>query len=157
MNADRDDPERGARRPGMNGLGVAGLVPFVVTLPAAYLASPPGQALAIQAFLAYGAVILSFLGGVHWGLALAGAGGPEPAGRRLVVGVLPSLVAWPALLLAPPAAAATLLAGFVALRLYEAGPGAAGLPGDYRRLRTRLTAVVAACHLALIARLLLLA
>lgn len=66
MNADRDDPERGARRPGMNGLGVAGLVPFVVTLPAAYLASPPGQALAIQAFLAYGAVILSFLGGVHW-------------------------------------------------------------------------------------------
>ncbi|GEK74296.1 MULTISPECIES: DUF3429 domain-containing protein [Halomonas] len=139
------------------GLGVAGLGPFLATLAAAFLAPPPGQALAIEAFLAYGSVILSFLGGVHWGLALVGAGGSEPAGRRLVVGVLPSLIAWPALLLDPPATAAMLLTGFVALRLYEAGPGAAGLPSDYRRLRTRLTAVVAACHLALIARLLLLA
>ncbi len=138
-------------------LGLAGLVPFVVTLAAAWLAPPPGQVVAIQAFLFYAAIILSFLGGVHWGLALAGASGSEPAGRRLVVGVLPSLVAWPALLLDPPAAAWTLLAGFVALRLYEAGPGAAGLPHPYRGLRTRLTLVVAACHLGLIARLLLLA
>ncbi|MCK2184821.1 DUF3429 domain-containing protein [Halomonas getboli] len=135
-------------------LGLAGLLPFLLALTAAWLAPSAWRFVAIYAFLGYGAVILSFLGGVHWGLALAGA---DPGGRRLIVGVLPSLVAWPALLLGPAAGAATLLAGFVALRLYEAGPGAEGLPASYQRLRTRLTLAVAVCHVGLIARLLTLA
>lgn len=139
-------------------LGLAGLLPFVATLAAAWWAPPFWQVLAIQAFLAYGAVILSFLGGVHWGLALtAPREAPRARRQRLLAGVLPSLVAWPAVLIDALLGAWLLAGGFVALRAFEAGPGAAGLPAWYRRLRTGLTLVVVACHLGLIARLLLLA
>ncbi|ATJ81730.1 hypothetical protein BEI_0743 [Halomonas beimenensis] len=127
------------------------MLPFGGALAAAWLAPTFWQLLAIQAFLAYGALILSFLGGVHWGLALA-----HGQRHRLVAGILPSLVAWPSLLIDARLGAWILLVGFLALRAYEAGPGAPGLPAWYRRLRTRLTLVVAACHLGVIARLLLL-
>lgn len=48
--------------------------------------------------LAYGASILSFLGGIQWGLAVAR---PDGAGlaMRLALSVVPSLAAWLALLL----------------------------------------------------------
>jgi hypothetical protein len=48
--------------------------------------------------LAYGASILSFLGGIQWGLAVAR---PDGAGLavRLALSVVPSLAAWLALLL----------------------------------------------------------
>ena len=45
--------------------------------------------------LAYGSTILSFLGAIHWGLALRDPTGPPVA--MLVWGVMPSLVAWAAL------------------------------------------------------------
>jgi hypothetical protein len=52
---------------------------------------------ASQALLAYGASILSFLGGIRWGLAVA-----QPGRARLwpelSLSVLPSLLAWAALL-----------------------------------------------------------
>lgn len=139
------------------GLGLAGLLPFLGTLAAAWLAPPFWQVLAMQAFLVYGAVILSFLGGVHWGLALGGGVAAAARHRRLAVAVLPSLVAWPALLIDARLGASCLAAGFLALRAYEAGPGASGLPGHYRRLRTLLTLVVVAGHLLLLLRLMRLA
>jgi NAD(P)-dependent dehydrogenase (short-subunit alcohol dehydrogenase family) len=48
--------------------------------------------------LAYGASILSFLGGIQWGLAVARPGGAGLA-VRLALSVVPSLAAWLALLL----------------------------------------------------------
>lgn len=137
-------------------LGLAGLQPFVASLAAAWWSAPPWQDVAIQAFLGYAAVILSFLGGVHWGLAIATlAPGSVAFRRRLGMAVLPSLVAWPALLLEALPGAGLLAVGFVVLRTVEAGT--TGLPGWYRRLRSVLTLGVAACHLLLITRLLLLA
>ena len=63
--------------------------------------------------LAYGAVILSFVGALHWGFAMAlpGLGAVE---RQRLYGwsVVPALAAWPALLWAAPAAALLLVAGF---------------------------------------------
>jgi hypothetical protein len=77
-------------------LGLAGLLPFVGTGLGA-LGPSDGSARWLLALLAYGAVILAFLGGVHWGFVLGG-----PSDRqvrwRLGFGVLPSLVGWVALL-----------------------------------------------------------
>ena len=79
------------------GLGYAGLVPFVALAVATWLAPPAYRAHAAHALLAYGATIASFLGAIHWGLAMREPRTPQPG--SFVWGVFPSLVAWVALLL----------------------------------------------------------
>ncbi|MCP5285837.1 MAG: DUF3429 domain-containing protein [Burkholderiaceae bacterium] len=125
-------------------LGLAGLIPFVVGAAAmrwpALLPWPvPGGA--PVALAAYGAVIVSFLGGIHWGLAMSGAGGPSLA--RLAWGVVPSLLAWPALLLPPAWSLAVLAAALVLCFMVDRRSYAAiGLAG-WLPLRGVLTAVAA--------------
>ena len=122
-------------------LGYAGLIPFAAALLGVLLGDAQRQAYFAQQFIAYGAVILSFVGAVHWGLALVGG---RMRAMRLSMSILPALLAWAALLLPAAAAAWLLLAGFVALRAWEAGaPVATTLPAWYRQLRTRLTGAVA--------------
>ncbi len=136
-------------------LGLAGLLPFLVTSSAAWLAPMVWQVIAIKAFVYYSAVILSFLGGVQWGVAMAG-GSPEasPFRRRMLLAMVPSLIAWPALLLHPVDSAWVLAAGFVLVRLHELSrEGRALLPSWYQGMRTLLTLVVLVCHGALIWRL----
>ena len=86
-------------------LGAAGALPFLGLTPfgAESLKAlvPPeatGGALIAWALerrtalqISYGASILSFLGAVHWGLAMAAGGGA----LRFAYSVVPSLVAWP--------------------------------------------------------------
>ncbi len=80
-------------------LGLGGLIPFVA-LAALQWVSPPGwRMLAASALLGYGALIVSFLGGIHWGLAMRES--PVPA-RRLLWGISPSLLGWLAVLLDSP-------------------------------------------------------
>lgn len=122
-------------------LGYAGLVPFALTLAAFLLGGETHQATFAQPFIACGAVVLAFAGAVHWGLALGG--GPSPV-MRMSVSALPALLGWVALLLPAAAAAWLLLAGFLALRAWEASAAiAATLPAWYRHMRTRLTGGVA--------------
>ncbi len=136
-------------------LGLAGLIPFVAATAMVWWAPMTWQFIAIQAFLYYSAVILSFLGGVQWGVAMS----LEPAGsagfnRRLLLSMGPSLIAWPALLLHPYTGAWALAAGFLLVRLHEWGRDSrALLPGWYQSLRNLLTLVVLACHAAIIWRL----
>ena len=78
-------------------LGAAGLLPFVALAGVAWWAPAAYRAPAAFALLAYGATIASFLGAIHWGLAMRGPLAPRPG--PLVWGVFPSLVAWLALLL----------------------------------------------------------
>ncbi len=82
-------------------LGMAGLLPFwglALLLLRPQLA--PWDAVAGDLALAtYAAIILSFLGGIRWGLAVAGAGRSDAA-AHYAISVVPSLVAW-ALLIAP--------------------------------------------------------
>ena len=77
-------------------LGVAGLLPFVAGAVGLWSLPPEWAGLAALALLTYAAVIVSFLGGIHWGLAM-----PLTPTRRglLIWGVLPSLLAWAGLLL----------------------------------------------------------
>ncbi|NGX15075.1 DUF3429 family protein [Wenzhouxiangella sp. XN24] len=121
-------------------LGYAGLVPFVAALLGGLLGGAGQQAYFAQQFIAYGAVILSFVGAVHWGTALASG---SLRIMRLAISVLPALLGWAALLLPSQGAAWLLLGGFVLLRAWEATPPvAATLPAWYRGLRTRLTVAV---------------
>lgn len=123
-------------------LGYAGLAPFVGGLAAMALSGEPQLAeLAGRAMVGYAAVIASFLGAVHWGLAAQAVATRQAA--RLAWGVTPALLAW--LLLATPTGFAlpgfALLFGlilWVDLRLLPAADDA------YRRLRTRLTATAVA-------------
>ena len=79
-------------------LGYAGLIPFVALALALWTVAPDQRGFFAMALLAYGAAITSFLGAIHWGL-LMRDGAESPA--LLLWGVVPSLVAWVALLLGP--------------------------------------------------------
>jgi Protein of unknown function (DUF3429) len=78
-------------------LGYGGLLPFVGLAGAALWLGPLESTRITAALLAYGASILSFMGAIHWGLAMGG--GAAPDSKLLLWGVMPSLVAWVALLL----------------------------------------------------------
>lgn len=131
-------------------LGGAGLLPFLIALGVILLAPTAWQVSGVYAFLFYSAVILSFLGGTHWGAEVQNAGQrPEGARRlRLVVAMLPSLVAWPALLMSPPTAVWVLMAGFIGIWGFDLlQPGRSEWPRWHLYLRTWLTLVVVATHL----------
>jgi hypothetical protein len=135
------------------GLGFAGLIPFLVCSLASIAGNGPADtARYLTALIGYAAVILAFLGGVHWGFVLSPMpGDPDvAAGRtraRLVLGVAPSLVGWLALLLLllnlADVSLAVLLAGFVAVTASEARLNRLGrLPPGYMPLRWILSIVV---------------
>jgi hypothetical protein len=75
-------------------LGWSGLLPFVGGALAVGVAPPIWHDTALRALIAYGAVIVSFLGGIHWG---SPTGAAHDSAR--LWGVVPSLLAWPLLLM----------------------------------------------------------
>lgn len=131
-------------------LGAAGLLPFLATALLSWLLPPETRGIALFALAAYGMVILSFLGAVHWGLALAAPPGEARyAAPRLGLGVLPALIAWAALLL-PPVPGLSLLAGAILVTAaVETLAARRGLvPLGYLRLRWVLSLGAALCLLA---------
>ncbi len=127
-------------------LGYGGLLPFVV--PALVLATDPHHtALWLRALLGYGAVILSFVGALHWGFAMAHPAVAARQGAALYGwSVVPSLAGWVALLLEPTAGAALLVAGFVAHALQDLRLSRyLALPPWYLPLRAQLTGVACLC------------
>ena len=127
-------------------LGAGGLIPFALLALALWWPGLGHQAFISQALASYGATIASFLGAIHWGLAMHGHSGAG-AGPYLW-GVTPSLLAWLALLL-PPAGGLLGLAVLLALcllvdaRRYPHYQLQAWLP-----LRRRLTLVASLSCLA---------
>lgn len=136
-------------------LGLVGLIPFVVGAMMAHLAPMLWQALAVKAFVFYSAIVLSFIGGIHWGVTMSQDRYDDPVfNTRLAVATLPSLLAWPALLLDYNEAVVILMIGFWLMRLYERHQdGGERLPSWYQALRGALTMPVVLCHLAVVARL----
>ena len=80
-------------------LGYAGLIPFVLLAIGSWVADPEHRLAAGFALASYGAVIASFLGAIHWGLVVRDASGQSAA--LLGWGVVPSLLAWLALMCDP--------------------------------------------------------
>lgn len=123
--------------------GLGGLIPFIA-LAALLLAGVDAAPISLAtALLAYAACILSFVGAIQWGLALAA---PEPAGRRYAVSVAPALAGW--LVLSLPLASsqqALLFAGaFAGWYAFERLTLWQDYPDWFRQLRRLLTGVVAA-------------
>jgi hypothetical protein len=127
-------------------LGALGLIPFV-TMALGVVGGPmPLPIDPMFALLAYGAVILSFLGGIYWGLVLAppadGRRLPEP-GQTFVIGVIPSIIGWIALLVSDTIGISLLIAGFAGQWLVDRKTARqGGFPAWFGPLRTRLTAIV---------------
>lgn len=123
-----------------------GAVPFAATALAQAMA-PGFSAMYLggdAAFIGYGAVILSFMGGIRWGAVLTTA--PESgAAQTLILSVAPSLAGWLALLIDRPWSLLLLLAGFVAQGAWDFASARKGqLPGWFGRLRLVISAIVAA-------------
>lgn len=127
-------------------LGYAGLVPFGVLALLLWLVKPDLHPFVATALLCYGAVIASFLGGIHWGIGISLAPHKtEQAKHHVLWGIALSLMAWVAAMM--PAFAGLPLLGllFVASYLVDRKywPGA-GL-GAWLTLRFRLSAMAAVC------------
>lgn len=120
-------------------LGLTGLIPFGATALASAFLDGDLHHQASLALLAYGAVILSFLGGVRWGAALHDATAVAQPGP-LTWSVVPSLVAWAALLLGGSLGLLILAAGLVGQYVLDRlATQRQLLPAWYGRLRLLLT------------------
>jgi len=127
-------------------LGYGGLLPFIATALGSVLDDSHAM-IWLDALQAYGAVILSFVGALHWGFAML-ATDLDDAERdaRYLWSVIPALLAWPALLLSGTLASTLLLLGF--LHHYWQDRRLAQrctLPAWYLPLRRRLTGVACLC------------
>ncbi len=126
------------------GLGYGGVIPFVVLSLVAALKldlSAFGIADVTGALLGYGAVIISFIGAVHWGVAL----GADHSGNRtslFIYSVLPALAAWCLLLCPPGFALAGMALTVVIAYLVDRSLLFSKVPTDYGTLRLHLTAIV---------------
>lgn len=137
-------------------LGLGGLVPFVA-LAVASIADPVRAAIWVASVMSYGAIVLSFVGALHWAFAMTAS---ELTDRRrratFAWSVVPALIGWAAILVLPFWASVTaimLVAGFWMhylqdrrlARLIE-------IPGWYLPLRLILTTVatisIVVCALA---------
>lgn len=110
-------------------LALAGLIPFV-GCAALFVMRPEAGDLWVGPLAAYGAIILSFLGGARWGSALAG---PEPKVGALIASNLPAVAAWLTFLPGVPYAVQllVLIFGLVFMLVWDYR----GAPSWYRNLR----------------------
>lgn len=130
-------------------LGYAGLIPFVLGALLVWLVTGEAHPYVAGALSAYGAVIVSFLGGIHWGHVMRqwpeAPQSPTAADGSLVWGVVPSLIAWIGVLMPPYAGLFVLGLAVIGCYLVDRRRYAAlGLQG-WMTLRFRLTAVAALC------------
>lgn len=129
-------------------LGYLGLLPFIfITL--LLWAEPHHQAFWRHALSSYGAVILTFVGALHWSLAMQANTLANDVKRGLFIwSVIPSLIAWIALL-APQKYGDGLLILFFLVALWRDLSLAERLvlPDWYLPLRKTLTAIVVSCLL----------
>ena len=124
-------------------LGVAGLAPFL-GLAALALLAPSLREATLGALLRYGAVILTFVGALHWAYAVRRAAHGSSAWIQYGWSVVPALVAWATLFLPIPAGLRAQAAALVVcLWIDHAMARVVPVPAWLLRLRILLTAVAA--------------
>lgn len=137
-------------------LGLSSGVPFIAGGALVWLEAPPMRiGLILVATLGYGAIVLSFLGGVRFGVAMSRAGSNAAMSASMLSAGLPALAGWIALLAPPIVGTALLIAGFLVQALWDVMSVQAGrLPHWYGRLRLGLTFIAVIALLSILARLL---
>ncbi|KAI0672692.1 hypothetical protein C8Q78DRAFT_970296 [Trametes maxima] len=122
------------------GIAAQGLVPNIDPGVALTILD---QALSIQT--TYGAVLLSFLGALHWGFEFAGFGGHKYY-PRLLLGAAPVVFAWSTLALDPVNALIAQWVGFTGLWWADLRvTGAGWTPKWYSQYRFYLSILVGTC------------
>ncbi|KAG9001320.1 hypothetical protein FRB90_011646, partial [Tulasnella sp. 427] len=102
---------------------------------------------ATQVQVTYGAVLLSFLGAMHWGMEFAGYGGHKGY-RRLALGVAPVVFAWSTLVLDPTMALVVQWVGFTGMWYADQRVTLAGwTPVWYSQYRFYLSILIGTCIL----------
>ncbi len=125
--------------------GWAGVIPFVALTAAIILASLSWKLIATTILVPYGAIILTFMGGVHWGVVMNRS---QTGALLYSSGIMPSLFAVGSILVPSLFAIPLLIAGFIVLLIYDLWlVRTAILPKWYGQLRIQLTAAVVACLL----------
>ena len=127
-------------------LGYAGLIPFIGGAVLAWLVYPEAHPYVVNALAAYAALIVSFLGGIHWGL---GWRHTPIDSARLAWAVVPMLLAWVGVVM--PAYAGLVVLGVLLIVCYLVDRKVYPVFGlqAWLTLRFRLTAVAAfSCFLA---------
>jgi len=120
-------------------LGYAGLIPFVVLAWLLWIVSPEAHPFVAIALTAYTATVAAFLGGIHWGIGLR-HNAPQRK-LHMVWGVVPSLVAWVAVIMPAYAGLPLLALLLVACYLVDRKTWPEAGLRDWMTMRFRLTAV----------------
>jgi hypothetical protein len=123
--------------------GYLGLIPFAALAAITLVGSSAQSELAAHALLAYAALIATFVGAIHWGLAAAREEGS--ANWQYLWSVVPSLIAWLCLFLPGRAALVTVAALLATCLLVDIRATSAGsFPAMLIKLRVQLTAIAMA-------------
>ena len=131
------------------GLAIAGVIPFALLGILSVQPGPDSSLVAMRSLVGYGAVILAFLGGVHWGFTLDEDGDGRAMRARLSLGVVPSLVGWVAIVCSvfarPAVGMAVLIAGLIGTVVVESRAQRRDLmPHGYMAMRWVISVVVVA-------------
>lgn len=129
----------------IQGLGYAGLVPFIVLPLSQFWPEVFNPETSLGLFQSYSLIILAFMAGVLWPVLYQ-----QPNTLLPVWVVSLALVGWFSAWLPPQLQLLLLACAFITLRWLEIHQGInARYHPHYRRLRNHLTAVVVLCHLLL--------
>ncbi len=126
-------------------LGLAGLIPFISGALGIWLTPVGWRPLVLTALLDYSAVILAFMGAIHWGLAMRAEEDSLNAQMQLGLSVIPPLIGWAAVSFGMPVSLAipVFILAFIGLYLADLRAVRLGLaPIWYKPLRKPLTVAV---------------
>jgi hypothetical protein len=125
-------------------LSYAGMAPFVLLAFLLWLVDADLHPFIALAMAGYGAVIVSFLGGIHWGIGFRNAITSHNAPPvHFVWGVIAPLLAWVAIMMPPFAGLPLLGAVLIACYFMDRRTWPAAGLGVWMTLRLQLTAVSA--------------
>ncbi len=129
------------------GLSLAGFIPFVILAAGLYLIGASNELFVslFDIFKVWSALILSFLGGIRWGFAIA----HEPLeNRNLLISVIPTILAWFVLLLPDAYTILALLVLFCLHGVWDSFYINEGKVAPwFGKIRIALTFLVAASHI----------
>ena len=128
-------------------LSIAGFIPFALfALCIAWFDQQnPLRPLVIDSLKTYGAIILSFLGGIRWGIAMKSEN-VERTGVIFTLSVLPSIIGWLSLFLPLPYVFAVQALGFAGQGAWDSFAAQHRVYGLwFSRLRSTITFLVVGC------------
>ncbi len=124
-------------------LGYGGLIPFITFSIGSWLPSPY-HSYSVTMIITYAAIILSFMGAIHWGAVMTKK--DKSHNRYYLISIMPALVAWLSLLAPEIFSLFILVTGFTLLISYDiAVEKPQGFPAWYIPMRIRLTIIVFLC------------